>query len=111
MISYKIKTLLFISFFIGSFTLFAGGSKVSTSFTVHGQCEMCKSRIEKAAYIKGVKKAVWEKDSKTLSVLFRDDKTSLEAIKASILKIGYDVESTVAPMNNKNKLPYCCQRK
>lgn len=90
---------------------FAQSSKKTQtiSFPVQGNCNDCKERIENAAYIKGVKEAKWDKKSKTMTVVYRNDKTSLEKIEAAILKTGHNVDTLVAPNEVYNQLPSCCQ--
>ena len=60
------------------------------SFFVDGVCGMCEERIENAAYIKGVKKAEWEKSSKTLTIVYSPDKTSPEQVQQSLAEAGHD---------------------
>ena len=58
--------------------------------TVHvdGVCGMCKDRIENAAYIKGVKKATWDKETKILTVIYKPKKVTLLQIEESIAAAG-----------------------
>ena len=43
----------------------------SASFTVYGNCGMCKSKIEKAANgLEGVSYAVWSSETKEIEVVF-----------------------------------------
>lgn len=79
------------------------------SFNVSGNCGMCKSRIEEAAYIKGVKEAVWDKENHRIQVAFKPAKTDLAKIRKSILDAGHDVDSMQATDAAYKKLPECCQ--
>lgn len=84
--------------------------KVETvTFTVKGNCEQCKNRIENAADIKGVKLAQWDEKTQQLTVTYRADKVTPEKIKEAVLKSGHDVEDRKAPDNTYNKLPDCCK--
>ena len=69
---------------------------------------MCKARIENAAYIKGVKKVDWNKETKNLSVTFRNDKVTEDDIHKSIAKIGHATNKVEADPEAYKKLPGCC---
>ena len=58
-------------------------SKTSKAqFTVLGECEMCKDRIEKATFkIKGVKYSSWSVPKNKLSIIYNSNKVSLVDIK------------------------------
>ncbi len=43
---------------------------VTETFTVLGSCSMCKTRIENAALIKGVKSAEWNKEAHSITVIY-----------------------------------------
>jgi Cu(I)/Ag(I) efflux system membrane fusion protein len=77
---------------------------------VQGNCEMCKSNIEKAAKGQdGVSSAEWNGESKELHVHFDAAKTSLEAISKAIATAGYDTEKDKADDEVYNALPPCCK--
>lgn len=80
------------------------------SFGVRGNCEMCKSTIEKAAYgVEGVSKAVWDVDAKKIDVFFDETKTNEMAIHHAIANSGYDTEKVSANSESYKELPGCCQ--
>ena len=79
------------------------------TFKVLGNCEQCKSRIENAADIKGVKIAVWDMKTQLIKVTYRTDKVSEAEIKKVITNAGHDVDTTKAPDAVYNKLPDCCK--
>jgi Cu(I)/Ag(I) efflux system membrane fusion protein len=77
---------------------------------VKGSCDMCKTRIEKAAKkVKGVTSVSWDKQSQTLHVNYDPAKTSLEAISKAIAKVGHDTEKDKAEDKVYKALPKCCQ--
>jgi periplasmic mercuric ion binding protein len=78
---------------------------------VNGKCGDCKERIETAADISGVKLAVWTPVTKSLKLVFRNDKTSLEKIKLAVAKAGYESEGVAADEKAYAKLPECCKYK
>lgn len=80
-----------------------------TVIAVDGECDMCKTRIEKAVLkTKGVKYAYWDVESKKLSLIYNQRKTSLNKIQKSILNIGHDVGTVKAPTEIYNNLHECC---
>ena len=54
----------------GIFTNLSAQNKFlkTATFSVQGNCDMCKTRIEKAAKVPGVVKAVWDEKKKQLTV-------------------------------------------
>lgn len=78
---------------------------------VKGTCGQCKNRIEDAAYINGVKRAEWDKNTKELTVTYRPSKTSLQEIEKRIAAAGHDAGSAKASDSAYNQLPECCAYK
>ncbi len=79
------------------------------SFTVYGNCGMCKDRIETASKsVKGVSSANWNDKTKKLKVEFNSSLTNTIEIQKAIAKAGHDTEKQKAPDNVYNKLPQCC---
>ena len=79
-------------------------------FTVYGNCEMCKKRIEKAAFsVKGVKLADWDIPSNQISLIYNPNKVDLKMIHSSIAAKGYDTSEAKAKEEDYNELPKCCQ--
>ena len=76
---------------------------------VSGNCEMCKTRIEKAAKSDGVTKAEWNIKTKTLSVTFDPAKTNIETIGKRVASAGHDNEKAKADGKVYKALPGCCQ--
>jgi Cu(I)/Ag(I) efflux system membrane fusion protein len=77
---------------------------------VKGSCEMCKTRIEKAAKsVKGVTSASWDRKEQTLHLNYDPEKTSLEAISKAVAKTGHDTEKNRAEDRVYNALPKCCK--
>ncbi len=79
----------------------------ATTFKVFGVCEQCKQRIEGALKVKGIKSAVWNIDSKMLSVSYSPSKISLEKIHNRIAA-GHDTYLKKANDAAYNALPKCC---
>tara|TARA_B100001059_G_scaffold74037_2_gene71537 strand:+ start:10148 stop:10486 length:339 start_codon:yes stop_codon:yes gene_type:complete len=81
-----------------------------TQFTVHGNCEMCEKRIEKAAlYIKGVKSADWDVRSNQISLIYNQKKVDLKTVHMGIAAKGHDTSEATAKKEDYDELPKCCQ--
>ena len=76
---------------------------------VYGNCEMCKTTIEKAGNLKKVSKVVWDKDSKFATLSFDSKKTTEDQILKRIALAGYDNDKYFAPDEAYAKLPDCCK--
>lgn len=69
---------------------------------------MCKNRIEKAAKLEGVTSAVWNVDSKVMTVTYEATKVSNEDIQKKIAGVGHDTDKQTAKDEVYKKLPGCC---
>lgn len=89
-----------------------GGMKMSDAdetFTVYGNCSMCKERIEKAALsVKGVLKAHWDENTKLLQ-LNLDEKVKVADVHKAIAKAGHDTDIETASDKVYKNLHECCQ--
>ena len=78
--------------------------------SVQGLCEICKSRIEKAAKsVNGVILATWNEKSKQLQLNFDPTKTSINEISKAIANAGHDTNKYKAPNAVYDALPSCCK--
>jgi len=76
---------------------------------VNGNCEMCKKRIEKAAYsVKGVKSAVWHQDHQDLHLIIDENKCTVEDVSKAIAAVGHDAGKIKAKDEDYEKLHTCC---
>ncbi len=75
---------------------------------VLGNCGMCESRITQAALGKGVKSAVWDKNTKQLQIIYDADKTSMEEIEKRIAEAGHDTPNFRADDETYERLHGCC---
>ena len=84
--------------------------KVTKTFKVYGNCGMCEKTIERALKgVKGIEKADWNKETKTMEVTFDEGVITLKEIKQKIADVGYDTDEVRASEKVYNKLPGCCQ--
>ena len=94
--------------FVG-FTATAQDKNARATVEVDGVCGMCKVRIEKAAIkTKGVKSAVWNVESKELSLIYDERKTDVSAISASVAAVGHDTKEIKATDEAYNSVHPCC---
>src|ERR1700712_3706525 len=79
------------------------------TFKVSGNCGSCKKHIEEAAKkVPGVTKAVWNKDTKVMTVAYTG-KANVDAIEKEIASVGYDTPIYKADDKAYNSLDECCQ--
>ena len=101
--------LVILSVSICSVLLAGTASKVKTAtFKVYGVCGMCEKRIEKAALIKGVKMAEWDKHTQKLTVHF-SGKFDVKDVHKAVAKVGHDTELEKAEDDVYQSLPNCCK--
>ena len=85
-------------------------SNVTTvNIKVRGNCDMCKSRIEKAAQVNGVTKATWNSNTEALTLAYNPAVVSSDNVQKKIAAVGHDTEKFKAPDKVYNNLPGCCQ--
>jgi copper chaperone CopZ len=88
----------------------AQNQRIDTAkFFVDGVCDMCKERIENAAYQRGVKFVEWDKYKKEVTVIYKTKRTSVEKIKKNILAAGHDAGDKKAKKENYMSIDECCR--
>ena len=103
--------ICYICLLISSYTFAQVNQKINltdTTFKVFGVCEQCKDRIEGALKLKGISKAIWDVDSKLLSLQFDAKKISLDKIENTIVAVGHDLVNKKAKDYIYQDLPECC---
>lgn len=76
---------------------------------IFGNCDMCKSIIEKAGNLKNIAKVTWNKDSKMAEITFDSKKTNRNEILKRIALAGYDSDEYLAPDSAYAQLAECCK--
>jgi hypothetical protein len=106
----SIKSVLLLLLLV-SFNACSQPVKNAKELTVHiyGNCGMCETTIEDAAYLKKVAKADWDKDTKKAVITFDSTQTTADEVLKRIAYAGYDNEQYLAPDAAYSKLPECCQ--
>ena len=103
-----LRIFSFVAFFMAIATFSFAQTKTET-FTVSGNCGMCKSSIEKAAKSAGAKEAKWDVDSKVLTVTYKSSSTNTAKIQEKIALAGYDNAGAKATSESYNSLHSCCK--
>lgn len=107
--SEHMKNLILFLFLALSTSIFAQKPIVITIQT-SAQCGDCKQRIETALnQTKGVVYAELNLETKAVEVKFKPTKTTPEALKTTLTKIGYDADEMKANPVAQKALPLCCQ--
>jgi hypothetical protein len=107
------RFIVFLTIIFSSFSLFAQQKKdiVTEHYKVSGNCGQCKKRIENAAYIKGVKRAEWDKETHELTLIYKPSVTNAETILQHVAKVGHESELVKVTDADYDKLPSCCRYK
>ncbi|WP_294251162.1 heavy-metal-associated domain-containing protein, partial [uncultured Chryseobacterium sp.] len=82
--------------------------KKENEFYVKGNCESCKTRIEKAAKEAGADAAEWNAETQTVTLHFDSAKTSSDKILKKIAEVGHDNEKYKSSDTTYKNLPSCC---
>lgn len=97
---------------LGFFTVvgFAQEKNKKMTIEVNGKCDMCKTRIEKAALgVKGVKYAMWDIPSKELSLIIDERKTDPMKVKTALVAVGHDTKELKATEEAYDGIHPCCK--
>ena len=108
----KLFLLLFVMLF--SVTIQAQEKKKNKNakyeIGVQGNCEMCKKRIEKAAFsVSGVKFAEWHEHHQDLHLIINEKKCSIDDVRKAVAKSGHDTDKVKAKDEDYKGLHDCCQ--
>lgn len=91
-----------------SFTVMAVAQTQTESIKVSGNCGMCKKKIETAAKTGGASYALWDKQTKILTVKYDNATTNKAKIEQEVAGVGYDTPDFKATDEAYNKLDACC---
>ncbi|MBL7927018.1 MAG: cation transporter [Bacteroidia bacterium] len=73
-------------------------------------CATCKKTIESGLrFEKGVQKATVDYHKKTVTIIYRSDKTDAGQLRLAISNLGYNADTIAAKPDAYNKLPACCK--
>lgn len=106
----KAFRVITVAAFIFAAMSFANVEAKDAKIKVNGVCGMCKTKIEKAAKsVKGVKTAVWDANTKELTLDYNEKLTNVKKISQAVAKVGYDAGEIKADKDARAKLPACCK--
>ncbi len=103
-----LKTTFFSFLFIAIATVGFAQTKTET-FNVAGECGMCKKKIESSAKKAGASYALWNTESKVLTVKYNSNSSNKAKIEKAIAASGYDTPDYKATETAYNGLNSCCQ--
>jgi periplasmic mercuric ion binding protein len=106
------KFLVSTLFLVLSFAAVAQDGKWSTlSIRTSSVCDMCETTIEKELiYEKGVKSVDLDLSTNLVKVEYDARKTTPEAIKVALTKLGYYADELPGDATAFANLPACCQK-
>lgn len=77
---------------------------------VNGNCDMCKKRIEKAAFgVKGVKTAQWNAENQKLIMVLDENRTDALQVQKVIAATGHDTKEVKSSEEAYDGLHFCCK--
>ena len=104
----RVVLVLIVGFF--TMTSFAQEKNKKLTMEVDGKCDMCKTRIEKAALgAKGVKYAMWDIPSHQLSLIIDERKTDPMKVKTALVAVGHDTKELKATDEAYDSVHPCCK--
>ena len=104
------KVLLVLMAMSLTSAVFAQKKNKKMTFEVNGKCDMCKTRIEKAALkVNGVKFANWSIPTHELALIVDERKTNAMAIKMAIAEVGHDSKELKATQEAYDAVHPCCK--
>jgi len=104
----RVVLVLMLGFF--TMTSFAQEKNKKLTMEVDGKCDMCKTRIEKAALgVKGVKYAMWDIPSHELSLIIDERKTDPMKVKTALVAVGHDTKELKATEEAYDSVHPCCK--
>lgn len=92
--------------FIASFGF---AQEKTETLKVSGECGTCKKKIESAAKKAGAAYAVWNVNSKELTIKYNNTSSNSAKIQKGIAEAGYDTPDFKATDDAYQKLDECCQ--
>lgn len=107
---YKMKQIIFVGLMILSSLSYAQNNKViTTNLKVGGTCDMCKSRIERALDVKGVKFVEYTLDTHNLEITYISSKITEDKIHQLLNDAGHDTDKSKASDKAYDSIHHCCK--
>lgn len=109
----SIRKMLIVTIWVLSYTM--GNAQIKNAKTenvkIYGNCDICKTNIEKAGNLKNVAHIDFNKETEMAVISYDATKTNADAILKRVALAGYDNEKYYAPDETYAKLGECCQYK
>lgn len=106
----SIRFMLMAALVVCSSSLFAQSTQTKTdTIKVYGECGMCKNRIQKALKVEGITTAVWDTETKLLTVTYDPEQITNDEIQKKVVAVGHDTEKYSATVEAYIRLPGCCK--
>ncbi|MFT5779403.1 MAG: mercuric ion binding protein [Crocinitomicaceae bacterium] len=113
------KKYIVLFLLIGSVFYSNGQSKIQTieiktnTYCNHCKvCETCGQLMEtELTYVKGIKLAIYNEESMTISVTYKSKKITPDVIRDEIAQLGYDADDVLANPVAYEGLDNCCKKK
>ncbi len=102
------KGITLLTLLFAGLSVFSQG-KATVEFKVEGCCGMCADRIEEALDVSGVRAAEWSREEKSVFVVYKPKKISVQAIEHLVADAGHDTEHFKADDEIYAGLAGCCQ--
>lgn len=99
----------FIAIVVLTISTVAFAANKTETIKVSGNCESCKTRIEKAAKISRVTTADWNQKTKVLTLVYDPSKVKSDDVQRKIAAVGHDTPKYKATTAVYNSLPGCCK--
>jgi copper chaperone CopZ len=75
------------------------------------QCESCSGKLEHELFFKkGITEIKLDEKAMTVTVTYKPEKITLDAIREAISKLGFDADDVKADLTAYNKLDACCKK-
>jgi mercuric ion binding protein len=107
-----ISTVIFLC--LAALQINAQDSKIkidTVSIQTSAKCNDCKERLEHdMAFEKGVKAVELDSETKVLTIVYKNNKTTVEKLRIAVTEIGYDADEMPADQKAHDRLPACCQK-
>lgn len=109
------KKIYLVPFFVMVITSYSAQAQTSSillkdTFTVYGNCEMCKKNIETSVQsLPGVAAVFWNLKNQLLTIAYDSSKVGIDTLHTTISLKGYKTSLLPANVKGYQALPFCCK--
>jgi mercuric ion binding protein len=105
----KTVKIFLLSFLVIFFSKVLVAQTKTENFKVSGECGTCKKKIEAAAKKAGATYALWNIDTKQLTIKYNGSSSNTAKIEQAVANAGYDTPEYKATDDAYNQLDDCCK--